>query len=165
MEQLKAVGWTFFEDEYPTKKYQDMQELNSALTAVRNAIVQGRYMFAGEDHQMQDRGVPVLSDGTAFRCSMRVWGNIMASIYLKPNGERFSYMDFYMSIGDNCRMPPASFINVQPAQDIETSWGCTNQEDGQMVMQSIQMGMTFITTDKVLQDFYNQVSAIYQSEE
>lgn len=165
MEQLKVVGWTFFEDNYPTRKYQNMQELNAALEAICNAIVQGRYMFAGEDHQTLDTGVPVLSDGTAFRCSMRVWGSIMASIYLKPNGERFSYMDFYMSIGDNCRMPPAAAIEVPPAQNVETSWGCTNEEDGQMVLQSIQLDMPFLTTDKVLQEFYQQVKDIYQSEE
>ena len=160
MKEFKVVGWTNFEDVYPTRKYQNGEELNKALIAVRNAIVENRFMFAGEDHQYSQTGVPVLSDGTAFRCSMRVWGQIMASIYQKPNGERYSYMDFYMSIGKNCRMAEYKVIEVEPAKDIETSWGLTNQDDQNLVLEALNMGMPFMTTDKVLKEFYEKVKEL-----
>ena len=160
MEQMKVVGWTYFEDAYPTRKFESAEALNAALFAVRDAIVEGRLMFAGEDHQCSPVGVPVLSDGTAFRCSMRVWGQIMASIYSRADGSAYTYMDFYMSLGNEARFAQPSAIPVEPARGIETSWGCTNQDDQSLVLSALQMDMPLMTTDKVLEEFYEQVKAL-----
>ena len=93
---LKIVGWTDFDSEYPTKNV-TKEELFKLVEIVREEIYNNGYIFSGEQHQMSATGVPVFSDGTCFRCSMRFWGYLMTTIYNGPNGEQLSYMDFYMS--------------------------------------------------------------------
>ena len=156
MREYKVVGWTDFECEYPTRKVKG-EEFDEMIFAVKKAIVEGHYVFSGEEHQNSFSGVPVFSDGTCFRASMRCWGSIMAELYVGPNGEKFSYMDFYMSLGESSNMPEESYIGIEPAVVEEESLGCTLRQDREIMQQSIDAGMKFITTDKVLQKKFEQM--------
>lgn len=154
MDKLRIVGWTYFDCELPTKKY-DAETFREVLHLIQKEIMDNNYVFSGEEHQNSLTGVPVLSDGTCFRASMRSWGNIMASVYTGPNGEQLSYMDFYMSLNESI-LPEFKDVDIEPAKDIETSVGCTTKQDRQMIDDSIAMDMMFMTTDKVLKKLYEQ---------
>lgn len=156
MSNLKVVGWTIFEDKYPTRKAVG-DDFRDMINAILDEIREKGYVFGGEDHQNFIAGVPVFSDGTCFRASMRSWGNIMSMVYSGPNGEKLTYMDFYMSLGDSAVLPDYGYIPVKPATFVgETSIGCTTKEDKRIVEEAIALGMPFITTDKVLQALYER---------
>ena len=148
MSDLKIVGWTDFECEYPTKKY-DAETFNEIILLIKKEIMENNYYFSGEEHQNSLTGVPVLSDGTCFRASMRSWGMIMALVYNGVNGEKKTYMDFYMSL-NNSNLPEYKHIDIEPAKVEITSIGCTTNQDIQMVSDAVAMDMMFMTTDKVL---------------
>lgn len=163
MDQLKIVGWTDFECEYPTVKL-TQEELMNVLRLIQKEIIENNYIFAGEDHQQRMTGVPVFSDGTCFRASMRAWGNIMASIYSGPNGKELTYMDFYMSFGEDVRMPEYELIDVEPCTDFEESCGCTIREDKKIIDEAIAFDMPFITFDKVLNKLYDKLKSDKENE-
>ena len=152
MDELKIVGWTYFEDSYPMRNCSN-EELGKIVSLIRNEIMEKGYVFSGEEHQNCSTGVPVFSDGTCFRASMRCWGSIMATIYCAPDGSEFTYMDFYMSLGDASVMPEESVIDIEPATIEEESFGCTVAEDASVLNEAKAFGMPFITTDKVLKRF------------
>lgn len=156
MGNLRIIGWEDFDCEYPTRKFKG-DELNEVLNLIRREIAENGYVFSGEEHQCGLTGVPVFSDGTCFRASMRAWGQVMASIYSGADGEELTYMDFYMSLGDNSVMPEYEIIDVEPAVLEEESIGCTTKEDREVVSQSIAMDMLFMTTDKVLKKMYKKL--------
>ncbi|MBQ7308090.1 MAG: hypothetical protein IJW82_06155 [Clostridia bacterium] len=149
MENLKIVGWTDFECEYPTIKVEP-NDMRAVINLIQDEIEVNGYSFSGEEHQCMPTGVPVFSNGTCFRASMRCWGSIMASIYCGQDNEELSYMDFYMSLGDDAIMPEQKEINVEP-MDTESYLGYTTNEDMEIISQSLAFGMPFMTTDKVLQ--------------
>lgn len=152
MENLKIVGWTDFDSDYPTKTLTN-EEISDVVNMIAIEIAANGYVFGGEDHQNSLTGVPVFSDGTCFRASMRAWGLLMASVQQKVNGLDVSYMDYYMSLGSEKVMPGYSEIDVEPA-DVPDSLGFFIQPDYEMVQQSVAMGMMFMTTDKVLESLY-----------
>ena len=152
---LKIVGWTDFDCPYPTPKLTG-EAFTEVLTLIRDEICEHGYVFAGQDHQNSSTGVPVFSDGTCFRASWRAWGMIMSQIYTDGDGNELSYMDFYMSLGDDAVMPEFSVIDVTPAVVGVQSVGCTLIPDREMVEQSIAMGMPFITLDEVLKRYYDE---------
>ena len=152
MEDLKIVGWTDFDSDYPTKTLTN-EEINDIVNMVAIEIASKGYVFGGEDHQNASTGVPVFSDGTCFRASMRAWGLIMASVQKGLTGNDVSYMDYYMSIGDDRVMPEFASLDVEPA-DAPNQLGFFIQPDLEMVQQSVAMGMMFMTTDKVLKTLY-----------
>ena len=154
--ELKIVGWTHFDCEYPTPKL-GQDEFVKVLSLIQDEIAEKGYMFAGQDHQNSSTGVPVFSDGTCFRASWRAWGAIMARLFTKGDGEDCTYMDFYMSLGKDAVMPPHTNIDVKPAVVQEESVGCTLKQDREMIEQSVQMGMPFMTMDVVLQNYYNKL--------
>ncbi|MBQ3253221.1 MAG: hypothetical protein IJA65_01585 [Acholeplasmatales bacterium] len=156
MDKLKIIGWTHFDSIYPTRKY-DKDTFNIIFSLICDEIIEKKYLFSGEEHQYSFTGVPLFSDGTCFRASMRSWGVIMASIYSGPNGEKLSYMDFYMSLGDDAIMPEYSEIEIKPAIVEEISFGCTTQADRQIISESLAMNMEFMTTDKVLKKLYEKL--------
>lgn len=156
MSELKIVGWTNFECNYPTRKY-DKDSLVEILSLIQDEIINNNYIFSGEEHQNSLTGVPVFSDGTCFRASMRSWATLMASIYEGPNGEALTYMDFYMSIGDAAVMPVYTEINIIPAVVDVTSSGCVIPQDKQIINESLAMNMGFMTTDKVLKLLYEKL--------
>lgn len=149
MEELKIVGWTDFDSDYPTPKV-DSEKLRKYLDLIYAEIIKNGYVFSGEEHQYSSTGVPVFSDGTCFRASMRAWGSIMANVYSDPKGEKMTYMDFYMSLGSDSVLPPFKKINVKPQKGVDPSCGCTIIEDRQIIEEAKSYGMTFMTTDKVL---------------
>lgn len=153
---LKVIGWTDFDCEYPTPKVKG-EEFDEMIQAIKDAIYQGKYLFSGQEHQYSLTGVPVFNNGTCFRASMRCWGSIMAELYVDGDGNRLSYMDFYMSLGDESKMPDFDFIDVEPARVVEESCGCTLKQDREIMQQSIDAGLDFITLDKVLQKKFKQM--------
>ena len=153
---LKVIGWSYFDCEYPTPKVKG-EQFEEMITAVKDAIREGEYVFSGQEHQYSLTGVPVFNDGTCFRASMRCWGSIMAELYVDGNGERLSYMDFYMSLGDASKMPDFAFLDVEPARVFEESCGCTLRQDREIMQQSIDAGMDFVTLDKVLQKKFEEM--------
>lgn len=152
MEDLRIVGWADFDCDYPTRAYQG-DELMKIVGLIANEISENDYVFAGQDHQSAMTGVPVFSDGTCFRASWRFWGMIMALVYSGPNGEELSYMDFYMSLDDNCVLPEESDIDVEPADIDNISPGYISKEDGEILQQVIESGNDFLTYDVVLQRY------------
>lgn len=155
MTNLKIVGWTDFESAYQTRKYNG-EELSEIIYLIQNEIVNKGYIFSGEEHQNGLTGVPVFSDGTCFRASMRGWGYIMSGCYTGPDGMELSYMDFYMSLDDETVMPEFEEIDVDPIELDETSDGLIIKPDKQVIEESIALGMAFMTTDKVLQKVYEK---------
>ena len=156
MEDLKIIGWTHFDSKYPTRKVNG-EELNKIINLIQNEICDKGYIFSGEEHQNSYTGVPVFSDGTCFRASMRSWGIIMAQLFEGPNGEKFTYMDFYMSLGDDAVMPDYTDIDVEVAQVEEQSHGLINKYDRQIINEALSFGMPFMTTDKVLKKWYEKL--------
>jgi len=153
---LKIIGWSHFECEYPTKKL-NKEELDEVIQLIKDDIVKNEYLFSGEEHQNELTGVPVFSDGTCFRASMRCWGSIMAEIYVDENGERYSYMDFYMSLGELSRMPDFELIDIEASEVEETSFGCTLREDRNLMEEALNAGMDLMTLDKVLKKRFVQM--------
>ena len=149
MAKLKIVGWTNFECEYPTPKV-DSEGLKLYLEVIKKELKKKRYYFSGEEHQNSLTGVPVFSDGTCFRASMRAWGNVMAMAHTDKK-DQYTYMDFYMSNGGFTRFPKLRKIKVKPAVIENHSYGCTMREDRSILEQSKALGMEFVTLDKVLQ--------------
>lgn len=154
MEDLKIVGWADFDSVYPTKKIKD-EDLEAIIELVSDSIRENGFIFSGEEHQYGLTGMPVFSDGTCFRASMRCWGNIMASLYAGPNGEELTYMNFYMSLGEDAVMPDFYDIEVEPNEDEEEAFGLTTEEDNEILNQSLLLNMGFMTTDKVLNEMYD----------
>jgi hypothetical protein len=157
MTELKIIGWTDFECEYPTKKLSN-EELNQVIYLIREEIIENGYLFSGEEHQNSFTGVPVFSDGTCLRASMRAWGLIMSQCYQGPDGKELSYMDFYMSLGDISRLPEHKELNVEPQVVDEESSGLTIKADRQVIDESLSFGMTFLTTDKVLKSILEKMN-------
>lgn len=161
MDELKIIGWTDFDSEYPSRKC-GQEDTFKIISLVKEALYNGKYVFAGEDHQNSPTGVPVLSDGTCFRASMRAWGSIMASMFEEG---KFTYMDFYMSIGDQAVMPEPCDIDVEPAIVDEEADGCITQQDKELIEQSLSMGMPLMTTDKVLRNLFDSIMENYDDED
>ena len=153
MSDLKVVGWTSFDSKYPSKNY-SMEELDNVVSVILDEIATNNYIFSGEEHQYGLTGVPVLSDGTCFRCSMRCWGSLMAPVYEGPGGTKLNYMDFYMSLGEYTNMPEFKEFDLEPLTDLEQSDGYMIQEDSQVINEAMKMGMPLITTDKVLKKYF-----------
>ena len=149
MGSLKIVGWTNFECEYPTPKY-DNEVMKMHVDVIKKELKKKRYYFSGEEHQNSPFGVPVFSDGTCFRASMRAWGLIMAMAHSNKKDD-YTYMDFYMANGGFTRFPKSKKIKVKPAVVEIHSHGCTLREDRNIISECKALGMEFMTTDKVLE--------------
>ena len=152
--ELKIVGWTDFDSDYPTI-IMDNNDIGSVVNLIKKEIIEKDYVVSGEEHQNSITGVPVFSNGTCFRASMRAWGAIMASCYEGPGGMQLSYMDFYMSLGAESRMPLYEDIEIEPATFVDESIGCTIKEDRQLIEESLAFGMELMTTDKVIIKLYD----------
>lgn len=156
MEDLKIIGWTSFDSDYPMAH--DLQEVfNYKLQLIQKEIVENNYCFSGEEHQNSLVGMPVFSDGTAFRASMRAWGHIMANTRSMIDKTDYTYMDFYMSLDSNSILPKYIDISIKPKNLNEASFGCTIKADQELIEQSIQFGMELMTTDKVIEQIYENI--------
>lgn len=142
MEELKIIGWTDFECAYPTPKW-SKEDMNRAVELIKEELAKNEYVFSGAEHQNSIVGVPVFSDGTCFRASMRCWGSICAEVYTGPNGEKLSYMNFYMRGDCPSNTPDYEEFELEPAVVQEESAGCTLRQDREMIEQSIALNMPF----------------------
>ena len=158
MEKLRIVGWTNFDSQYPSKPC-TKEEMDEIILLIREEIIKNKYYFSGEEHQYSLTGVPVFSNGTCFRASMRCWGYLMSTIYLGHNDEELSYMDFYMSLGENAILPKYEDIEVEPAKLEEESLGLMVQEDGNLLSETLSMGMPLMTMDKVIKRYMEKLES------
>ena len=152
MEKLKLVGWTNFECEYPSRNA-DGEDFREIMQLIGDEVVKNGYSFSGQDHQNAETGVPVFSDGTCLRASMRSWGYIMAAIHSEIEGINLSYMDFYMDTFRNRVLPEYKELDVEPGYVELERPGMIVDEDVQLISQSLGMGMELMTFDKVLNSY------------
>ena len=153
---LKVVGWCSFASDYPTKKYNE-KELKKVLKVVKKEISKNNYSFSGAIHQNASNGVPVLSDGSCLRCSMRFWGEIMKDVYSKKLKQELSYMDFYMSSVTDVKMPEVSEIKVKEIQLDYDYPGYTTNTDNQLISDAASLGFPLMTTDQVLKKIFDDM--------
>ena len=153
---LKVVGWCSFASDYPTKKYNE-KELKKVLKVVKKEISKNNYSFSGAIHQNASNGVPVLSDGSCLRCSMRFWGEIMKDVYSKKLKQELSYMDFYMSSVTDVKMPEVSEIKVKEIQLDYDYPGYTTSTDNQLISDAASLGFPLMTTDQVLKKIFDDM--------
>lgn len=153
---LKVVGWCSFASDYPTKKYNE-KELKKVLKVVKKEISKNNYSFSGAIHQNASNGVPVLSDGSCLRCSMRFWGEIMKDVYSKKLKQELSYMDFYMSTVTDVKMPEVSEIKVKEIQLDYDYPGYTTNTDNQLISDAASLGFPLMTTDQVLKKIFEDM--------
>ena len=162
MSELKIIGWTNFDSDYPTKLY-EREEFGDIIHLIQVEIDENNYSFTGDYHQRGATGVPVFSDGTCFRASMRCWGSIMAAVHSFKTGKKLTYMDFYMdmSFGEEPDMvvPKSAELSVAPAEIEQEYFGYTTQEDTNLLNETLSFGMPLMTTDKVLDAIYQMVSS------
>lgn len=149
MEDLRIVGWTDFDDVYPTIEC-DQESMPIVIKLIHDDICANKYCFSGNNHQNSSAGVPVFSNGTCFRASMRAWGQIMADAQSELTGKEYSYMDFYMSCDADVKVPVLKEPDVKPAEIENSIPGYMVNADAQMIAESQALGMSFLTTDKVL---------------
>ena len=90
---------------------------------------------------------------------MRCWGYLMSTIYFGHNDEELSYMDFYMSLGENAILPKYENIEVEPAKLEEESLGLMVQEDGNLLSETLSMGMPLMTMDKVIKRYMEKLES------
>ena len=152
MDKLRIVGWTNFECEYPTKNAQ-VEEFREIMQLIGDEVVKYGYSFSGQDHQNELTGVPVFSDGTCLRASMRSWGYIMAAIYSEIEGKEITYMDYYMDSYKEKLMPEYKEVDVEIGHVEEERPGMIVEEDVQLLSQSVAMGIKLMTFDKVLNGY------------
>ena len=151
MEKLYIVGWTHFDDNYPTKAL-TQENGKQVLDLVCAEIYTKGYRFSGEQHQNALTGMPVFSDGTCFRASMRCFASLMSQIYSHKDGKEYNYMDFYMSADDEL-LPESTTIDVK-ASDQPDCLGQVIHQDREIIIEALEYGMPFMTTDKVLSEMY-----------
>ncbi len=152
MSELRIVGWTDFECEYPSRAVVG-PEIREIVQLIGDECVKYGYAFSGQDHQFAETGVPVFSDGTCLRASMRFWGQIMAAIYSSIDETKLTYMDFYMDSYKERVLPEYTDIDIDPA-DVESELpGMILQEDAELINSSVQMGMGLMTLDKVIKAY------------
>lgn len=155
MDELKIIRWGNFDENYKMRSY-DKEELEKVINLVSKEMIDNNTCFSGEFHQTGMNGMPIFSDGTCFRASMRAWGNIMANVKHQLTGEEYSYMDFYMGDSDS-NLPNHSKKDVEPIEVEEPSFGLFIKQDQDLVIESVAMGMPLMTTDKIVQEIYEYV--------
>lgn len=153
MEELKIVGWTSFEDIYPSRNVEG-DEFQVIVQLIGEEIIKHGYCFSGEDHQNSFTGVPVFNDGTCLRASMRTWGLIMSVIYSALDEKEYSYMDFYMSTPKETVLPDMEMFDVKPSKEEQTRPGVIIQGDIELLSSSLNMDMELMTTDKIVKQYY-----------
>lgn len=152
MDKLRIVGWTNFECDYPSRNVEG-PELREIVQLIGNEVLTHGYCFSGQEHQNASTGVPVFSDGTCLRASMRAWGQIMAAIYSAIDEVNLTYMDFYMDSYKETVLPDFDSIDVEPGHVDEERPGMILQEDVELISSALQMGMDLMTFDKVILRF------------
>jgi hypothetical protein len=71
-------------------------EYRQYAIAVKDSVIERNHFITGEQHQYNDNGVPLFSDGTIGSFSFRGWGDLMAAIANCADGKPHQYMEYYM---------------------------------------------------------------------
>ena len=89
-----AGGW-FDGGRHTWEDYLDQWVLSAQIyiDALRRWIVSNEIRHGGDWHQ--DEGMPVFSDGTCAKFSMRAWGDLLAAAWTGPDRCPWEYIDFY----------------------------------------------------------------------
>jgi hypothetical protein len=72
------------------------KEYHKYLEAIRRNVLENDLKLSGHDHQWSGAGIPLFSDKTVGRFSMRAWGDLMAAIWSEKEDRDYNYMNFYM---------------------------------------------------------------------
>lgn len=152
MDELKIAGWTNFECESPSKNIEG-DVFEKVVQLIYEEVLNYGYCFSGQDHQNALTGVPVFSDGTCLRASMRSWGYIMAAIYSVVDSTNLSYMDFYMESPREKVLPEYKDFDVKPCYVEDERPGMILQEDIDLISSSIKSGIELMTLDKVIKRY------------
>ena len=163
MDELRIIGWTNFECEYPSRNVEG-PELREIVQLIGDEVVKYGYSFSGQQHQNALTGVPVFSDGTCLRASMRAWGQIMAAIYSAVEGINLSYMDFYMDSYKKTVLPESNDFDVKPSYVENELPGMILEEDVQLIASTIQMKMELMTLDKVIKSYIELIKKMQEEE-
>ena len=99
----KMNNWTSWKNE----EYPDCDHFGNGFTELVNdcvialdKMILERYPDKQDDphsgfyYQKESDGVPIMPCGGVIRCSLRMWGELMAKIASERDGENYSYMDF-----------------------------------------------------------------------
>ena len=62
-----------------------------------------------------------------------------------------------MSLGDKAVLPKNELINIKPSVVKEESLGLIVREDGELLSQTLSMGMPLMTFDKVLKKYMDML--------
>jgi hypothetical protein len=96
--EINALGgfFNFHEIGQRWKDYIDRYDQDTApyLECVREAIVKNNFKFSGHEHQYNEDGCPVFSDGNSIQFSQRAWGDLMAAIWSEEENKDYCYVDF-----------------------------------------------------------------------
>jgi len=149
MGKLSIVGWTDFECKYPSKECQG-EEFREIMQLISEEVIKNGYCFGGQDHQNSATGVPVFSDGTCLRASMRSWGYIMSAIHSELDGINYNYMDFYVVSTKGTKLPEFATFDIESAIVDEERPGIIVDEDIRLISETLSMGMDLMTTDKII---------------
>ena len=159
MNELRIVGWTNFECEYPSRNVEGAG-VREIVQLIGDEVVKNGYCFSGQEHQNALTGVPVFSDGTCLRASMRAWGQIMAAIYSAVDDVNLSYMDFYIDSYKETVLPEYDVFDVEPCCEEEERPGMILQEDVELIYSTIQMGMELMTFDKIIKRYIELIQQV-----
>ena len=117
--KYEVVGWTAYDDQkYPSYEYVSDEESQKAWDAVAKEIREKGYSIGGDAHQFREDCTPVLNDGSAFRCSMREWGALMADAY-GVGDEKYSYMLWYMDDYNESSRPEGKQTPIYPTPGVD----------------------------------------------
>ena len=93
-------NWTSWNnEEYSDCNHCDTELVNDCITALDKMVLE-RYPdkyndpHSGFYYQKELDGAPIMPCGGIIRCSLRMWGELIAEIVSKRDGEYYSYMDF-----------------------------------------------------------------------
>lgn len=158
MSKWNIVGYTSYESHYPTAQI-TQEEFPQVVDLVVEEVKKNGYCFSGEDHQNHDRAVPVFENGTAFRCSMRLWAQIMALVH---SGDKTKYMDYYMEVPSESVFPREE-TRVKPSE-IANPYAYVAEEDAGLLVETVSAGIdTLMTTDKALLSLWPRFKTLFKA--
>lgn len=150
---IEIVGFTDYSSSYPTIHLtSDIKD--EVVSAVVNYFKDKTICYSGNYHQNGDYGVPVFSNGTCLRCSMRKWAQLMGMIYSSKD----DYMSYYMNVEqDGLEYLPEEEAEVEPSKET-SGLPIISDEDVNVMHESISFGMVdFFTTDLALKVWYPEI--------
>ena len=156
--KYEVVGFTSYDNSlYPTTFLKNAEMHMEIIDVVTKYIKDNKLCYSGNDHQNHPLGVPVLSDGTAFRCSMRFWGSLMGSVY----SSREDYMSYYMDVEE--AVYPENEATIEPSKE-KDGMPSFSKDDASMMQESLDMNIDLMTLDKALQVIYPKLKLYREME-